>query len=161
MDIVHRDISFDQWVRFFFDRPVTDPPWYQDADADSAEVEPERVITYATNLFEGAGDTLAPYSDTQVDQGLWYLVGEAFSPLYVLAQASIPLKHRVHCIHSILKVFEQCFVPRCTPHLGHLREPESGTARLIQCAICGGTSSHWWANRRTQRGARLTRHAYR
>jgi hypothetical protein len=138
MDKVLRDISFDQWVRFFFDRPVADPPWYQDADADSAEIEPERVITYATNLFESAGNSLAPYSDVQVDQGLWCLISEVYSPLYVLAQASIPSKHRVQCIHSISKVFEQCFVPRCTAHLSHFCEPEPGTGAIN--SVC----YMWW-----------------
>jgi hypothetical protein len=138
MGRVLRDISFDRWVRFLFDRSVTDPPWYQDADPDTAEAQPERVITYATNLFERAGIFLAQYSDAQVNQGLWCLIGEGYSPLCALGEASIPLEHRVHCIRSISTVFETCFVPRCTSHLSHLHEPEAGTGALN--SVC----YMWW-----------------
>ncbi len=136
MGKVLRSLSFDEWVRHMFDHPVAEPAWYWDTDADCAEVEPARVITYTGNLFERAGELLAPYSDAQADQGLWLLIGQGSSPLYALTEASIPLEQRLHCIRSISTVFEQCFVPRCTAHLSHLDEPGTGVLNSV-CYM-------WW-----------------
>jgi hypothetical protein len=136
MNKVLTDLSFDEWVRHMFDHPVTDPAWHWDENADCAELEPHRTVTYATELFQHAGELLAPYTDAQVNQGLWFLIGESTSPLYALTEASIPLEQRVPCIRSISTVFERCFVTRCTPHLSHLDEPGAGALNLI-CYM-------WW-----------------
>ena len=119
-----------------FDHPVAEPAWHYDVDADSAELEPQRVIAYATELFQRAGELLSPYTDAQANQGLWFLIGEGNSPLYPLAEASIPLEQRLSCIRSISTVFEQCFVPRCSPHLSHLDEPGASALNLV-CYM-------WW-----------------
>jgi hypothetical protein len=136
MSKVLTDLSFDEWVRHLFDHAVTEPAWHWNEDADSAELEPQRVITYATELFESAGKLLAPYTDAQVNQGLWFLISEGVSPLYALTKASIPLEQRVHCIRSISTVFEQCFLVRCTPHLSHLDDPGAGALNPV-CYM-------WW-----------------
>jgi hypothetical protein len=130
------DLSFDEWVRHLFDHPVTDPAWHWDVDADYAELEPQVVVSYATRLFQQAGELLAPYTDAQANQGLWLLISETASPLYALAEASIPLEQRVRCIRSISTVFDQCFVARCTPHLSHRDEPGAGALNPI-CYM-------WW-----------------
>ena len=119
-----------------FEHPVTEPAWHWDEDVDSAELEPQRVIAYATRLFESAGKLLAPYTEAQVNQGLWFLVSEGVSPLCALLDASVPLEQRVRCIRSISKVFEQCFLVRCTPHLSHLDEPGAGALNPV-CYM-------WW-----------------
>src|ERR1043166_939630 len=136
MGKVLTDLSFDEWVRHMFDHPVADPAWHWDADADCAQVEPARVIIYATHLFERAAELLAPYSDAQANQGLWFLISESSSPLYALTEPSIPLEQRVHCIRSISTVFERCFVSRCTAHLSHLDEPGVGALNSV-CYM-------WW-----------------
>ncbi|MGA2280679.1 MAG: hypothetical protein ABSG80_10300 [Verrucomicrobiota bacterium] len=136
MNEVLTELSFNEWVRHIFDHPVTEPAWHWDENADHAELEPQRVVAYATELFQRAGELLAPYTDAQVNQGLWFLISESSSPLYALTEASIPLEQRVHCIRSISKLFEQCFVARCTPHLSHLDEPGAGALNSI-CYM-------WW-----------------
>lgn len=138
MSKVLTDLSFDEWMRHIFDHPVANPAWHWDEEADYAELKPQRVVIYATELFQHAGLLLAPYSDAQVNQGLWFLLLEGASPLYALTDVSIPLEQRLHCIHSILTVFEQCFVVRCTPHLSHLDEPGAGALNPI-CYM-------WWDN---------------
>ena len=75
------------------------------------------MVAYATQLFKGAGELVAAYPDAQADEGLWFLVGECTSPLYALKDAAVPLEERLCCIRVMTTVFEQCFVPRCTPHL--------------------------------------------
>ena len=136
MGKVLTDLSFAEWVRHMFDHPVADPAWYLDNDADLAEVEPKRVITYATNFFERAAELLAPYSDAQANQGLWFLISEGSSPLNALTEASFSLEQRVRCILSMSRVFEHCFVPRCTAHLSHLDEPGTGVLNSV-CYM-------WW-----------------
>lgn len=130
------DLSFDDWVRHLFDHSVAKPAWYLDDDADTAAVEPGRVITYATDLFARSAELLAAYADDQANQGLWCLISEVSSPLYALAEESVPLEQRANCIRSVSTVFEQCFVPRCTAHLSHLNEPGAGALNSV-CYM-------WW-----------------
>ncbi len=130
------ELSFADWVRHLFDHPVINPEWYWDEDADAADLAPQRVIAYTTELFERAGDLLSPYSDAQANQGLWFLIWEGGSPLYALADVDIPIEDRVACIRAIRCLFEQCFVPRCTPHLSHCDEPLPGPLN--------GVCYMWW-----------------
>jgi hypothetical protein len=111
------DPPFEEWVRYLFDHPVTDPAWHWD-DADRVELAPRQVVSYAARLFQESAEQLAPYTDGQVNQGLSLLVQEGDSPLYVLGETTVPLAERLHCLYSIAKLFETCFVPRCAPHLG-------------------------------------------
>jgi hypothetical protein len=136
MGKVLTDLSFDGWVRHLFDHPVNEPEWYWDIEADRAEVEPQRVIAYATNLFERAGELLTAFSDAEANQGLWFLINEERSPLYVLQNTAVPLEQRVRCILSIASLFAHCFAPRCSPHLSHLDEPGTGALNLV-CYM-------WW-----------------
>ena len=128
--------TFEEWLQHLFDHPVTDQPWYWDADRDSAELEPHRVVAYATRLFEDAGELLAPYHDAQAKEGLWFLISECTSPLYALTDTAVPLEERLCCIRAIATVFEQCFVSRCTPHFGHLGESGAGALNEV-CYM-------WW-----------------
>ena len=129
-------LTFEQWVRYVFDHPVTVPAWHWDPEAESADLPPLRIIAYATKLFEGCGGLLDAYSDAQVNQGLWFLISETSPHLYALADTSIPLEERLHCIRSISALFEQCFVPRCAPRLSHLDEIGADTLNCV-CYM-------WW-----------------
>jgi hypothetical protein len=137
MGKVLTNLSFENWLRHIFDHPVTDPVWHWNFDADTAELDPLQLIDYSRRLFERAGELLTRYSDGQADQGLWLLIGEG-GPLRVLADESVPLEPRVHCIKSVSILFEQCFFPRCTPHLSHFREAEAGVGELN--SVC----YMWW-----------------
>ncbi|MBI5687640.1 MAG: hypothetical protein HZC54_21425 [Verrucomicrobia bacterium] len=130
------NLTFEEWVRYLFDHPVTDPGWHFDIDADDAKLEPQQVVSYATRLFEGAGELLAPYTDAQVNQGLWFLISEGVSPLYTLNDPVVPLPDRVGCVRAITEVFKQCFLPRCTPHLSAMDEPGAGALNPV-CYM-------WW-----------------
>jgi hypothetical protein len=136
MNEVLTDLSFEAWVRHLFCQPGTDPSWHWVIDADRAELEPNQVLAYAARLFADAGVLLAPYADGQVNHGLWFLIDEGGSPLYALAEKSIPLERRLICIQSIPALFERCFAPRCTAHLSHLDEPGAGPLNPV-CYM-------WW-----------------
>jgi hypothetical protein len=129
------ELSFEDWLRHIFDHPVNDPPWYFDPDADYSAIDPGRLIGYTRKLFDRGGELLAPYNDAQANQGLWHLVNEG-GPLCALGNEDVPLASRVSCIQSMTILFEQYFVPRCTPHLSHLDEAGAGPLN--------GVCYMWW-----------------
>lgn len=130
------DPPFEQWVSYMFDHPVTEPAWYWDIDEPSVNLSKPLVVEYATRLFQNSGSLLAPYSDEQLNQGLWYLIGESTTDLYALRNLEIPLEARLECIRSIYEVYRQCFLPRCTQHLSYMDEPGAGPLNGI-CYM-------WW-----------------
>jgi hypothetical protein len=129
------NLTFEEWVRHLFDHPVTNPEWHWDIDADYAKLEPQQVVAYATQLFDGAGKLLAPYTDAQTNQGLWFLISSSES-LFALTETAVPLPDRVRCVQAMTEVFKQCFLPRCTPHLSHMDEPGAGALNKVCYA--------WW-----------------
>jgi hypothetical protein len=66
------DLSFKEWVKHVFDHPVTDPAWHFDINSEWWDSSSEEAMHYMTQLFENDGAILAPYSDAQLNQGLWY-----------------------------------------------------------------------------------------
>ena len=73
------NISFDDWVAHAFDHPVSYPlpEWYWDLEADELNLVPSAVLEYTTRLFNNSGKLLRPFSDAQINQGLWFLTGSA------------------------------------------------------------------------------------
>ena len=120
------DLTFEEWVIFTFDHPVDDSrlDWYWDVDADWWDGPSALTVEYLTRTFENTGSVFAPYSDSQLNQGLWYLASNACSNhMFALMDASVPWPARQRCIHSVQSLYEDCFAKRCTPHLSHLDEP--------------------------------------
>jgi hypothetical protein len=131
MEREYANLPFEDWLTYLFDHPVAQPVWYWNVDFEEADLAPERVLTYSTRLFEESGERLARYPADQVNQGLSFLIDEAGSPLYALADSALPVAPRVRCIRSIAALFEQCFLPRCTPHLSHLDEAGAGALNAV------------------------------
>ena len=119
------NIPFEEWVRYVFDHPVVKPEWYWGGDADSLDLDQAKLILYITQLFSRSAEVLSAFSDAQVDQGFWLLVG-APSELQILGEATLPITDRVCCIDSILVLFRDCFARRCTNHLSHIDKPGVG-----------------------------------
>lgn len=119
MASVQKTIGFEQWVRYLFEHPVSDPAWHWDDDSEEVKLASERLIAYTTRLFIESEECLAPFSDEQVDQGLWFLAGEATTDLYALGEEEVPLAARLDCIRAISVLYEKCFVRRCSEHLSH------------------------------------------
>ena len=111
--------SFADWIHQFFGHAVTDPPWYCDLEADTSEPEPPACVAHMVRLFEGPDVVLASYSDAQVNQGLWYLVGNA---CYSLIEPEVAWSQRRRGIRAITSLFEHLFARRCSDHLSHLDE---------------------------------------
>lgn len=109
-------ISFDQWLCYVFDHPVTDPAWHWDLDAEYWDGPAATIVTYLTQTFEHADSVLLPFSDAQVNQGLNFLVSASCSNyMFALRDEAVPLLSRLRCIHAMATLFEQCFARRLPP----------------------------------------------
>ena len=112
MAAMHSDISFFDWVRRVFDRSITAPSLASE-DTDWNDLPSDVALNYLTLLFEESSEVLSSYSDAQVNQGLWFVVGSGEN-CYSLLDLSIawtarrrgvdsnPYSFRVSCnpLHS-------------------------------------------------------------
>lgn len=134
-------LTFEQWLAYVFDHPVRESgqEWYWDPDADWWDGPAADTVQFLTEAFENAAVFFQPYSDAQLNQGLWFLASNACSNhMFALMDASVPWPARQRCVRSMHKLFEQCFTERCTPHLSHLPETEPGASPLnLVCYM-------WW-----------------
>lgn len=134
-----KDLTFVQWLAYVFDHPVdkSKQEWYWDIDSDWWDCPAADTIQFLTRAFENAAVIFQPYSDAQLNQGLWYIVSNACSNhMFALMDESVPWPARQRCIYSIHQLFEQCFAKRCSPHLSHLDEPGANPLNMV-CYM-------WW-----------------
>ncbi len=120
MDSQAAAFRFEEWVCYVFDNPP-DYRWF-DLLADWGPCPPELLISYLTRLFEHAGDVLGRFSNAQLNQSFWFLLGADADAMRVLSDERVPWQERRRCLRSIFTLFEQCFAPRCGPFLSHLDE---------------------------------------
>ena len=131
--------TFEQWLEFVFNKPVRERELYWDEDFDSQwealELTDALTVQYMTQLFLEPG-VLKPYSLDQVEQGLWFLLGES-SPgcsSKTLLRREAALLDRVACIHAMSNFFRN-FILAVTP--GHF-DPKAPTIGLT------GAAYMWW-----------------
>jgi hypothetical protein len=133
------DFSYEQWVDYVFDHgvPFYEQAWYHEAEADWWRPRPEQAIEYLARLFENPEPLVDRFADSQIAQGLRYLVDSgAGGYCGFLTDGSVPIDARVSCIASISTLFSRLFQPRCAPVLSHLDEPGGNELNRI-CYI-------WW-----------------
>lgn len=133
------NFTFEEWLTYVFDHPAADlnQAWYWDIDRDWWDENPADCIRFMTQAFEEAEVLFEPYSDAQLNQGLWFLASNACSNhMFALMDESQPWPLRQRCIASIHRLFEQCFARRCSPHLSHIDEPGANPLNLV-CYM-------WW-----------------
>ena len=134
-----RQLTFEQWLEYVFDHPVDDSKleWYWDPEADRWDGPAADTIQFLTQAFENAPALFQPYTDAQLNQGLWFIVSNACSNhMFALLDTDVPWSARQRCIRSFHSLFEQCFAKRCTSHLSHLDEPGASPLNLV-CYM-------WW-----------------
>ena len=120
------NLTFEGWLAYVFDHPVEThrQEWYWDTDRDWWEEDTPEAVQFMTQAFENAAAVFEPYSDAQLNQGLWFLASNACSNhMFALMNESIPWPARARCVASMHRLYEQCFARRCSPHLSHLDEP--------------------------------------
>lgn len=132
------DLTFEEWIKFNFDRPVTDPQWYWDIDSDYWDGTPVITVDYLTRTFQNAAAIFQPYTNAQLKQGLWWLASDSQYMFAVLDEA-VPWPDRRRCLGSMYQLFVQCLLPRCLPeHLSHLDvDVEEGSPLNTLCYM-------WW-----------------
>jgi hypothetical protein len=133
------NLTFEHWLRHVFDHPVEPlkQEWYWDIDRDCWEEDTAESVQFMTQAFENAAMAFEPYSDAQLNQGLWFLASNACSNhMFALMNESIPLSLRARCVASMHQLYEQCFARRCSPHLSHLDERGANPLNLV-CYM-------WW-----------------
>ncbi|MGH7814807.1 MAG: hypothetical protein ACREQI_12485 [Candidatus Binataceae bacterium] len=113
--------SFETWVKWVFDHSVAAKGekewWFCVPDADEGgrwlDRPPWRVINYMTRLFEDPVPPLKPYSDEQIDQGLWFIFNNSNSRhIDCLHSEQVSLAHRRRCIRAIAPLYRKLILPR-------------------------------------------------
>jgi hypothetical protein len=133
------NLTFEEWLDHVFDHAVSDlnNAWYWDIDRDWWEEDSAATLECMTRLFEHAAELLQPYSDAQLNQGLWFLASNACSShMFALMNESLLWSARRRCILSIHQLYEQCFARRCSSHLSHIDEPGANPLNMV-CYM-------WW-----------------
>jgi hypothetical protein len=100
--------SFDEWVRFVFDRPVTKPEWFMN-DGYDWEIDPTLLVQYSTQLFQNTAFLFERYSLEQLEQGFRFIpiVGELVDAVWNM---DVPLSARQRCIRSMVNLFQSVFM---------------------------------------------------
>ncbi len=131
--------TFKQWLEFVFNNPVRKREWYWDEDFgprwEALGLTDVLIVEYMTHLFHEPR-VLGRYSLDQVEQGLWFLLGES-SPggsSKTLLRHKAALLDRVACIHAMSGFFRN-FILAVTP--GHFapKAPPIGVT---------GAAYMWW-----------------
>jgi hypothetical protein len=132
-------VTFELWVEFVFNNPVREREWYWDEDFDSRwealELTDAVIVQYMTRLFLEPG-VLSPYSLDQVEQGLWFLIGESSPGCSgkALLRKEATLPERVACIRAMSGFFRN-FILAATPQHFDPNAPLTGV---------NGAAYMWW-----------------
>jgi hypothetical protein len=128
-------ISLTDWIAHVFDHPVTDPAWHWDIHTQHPDLSAEQALLYIAETCERAPELLASYTDAQLDQGFWYLLGCNSDYLPALYQLSVPWPARRRVLRSFLPLFRDFMAVRCTPQLSH--------CETADCPL-NGVCYMWW-----------------
>jgi hypothetical protein len=139
MDNRLTDLSYEDWIEHVFSHEVRkyQVAWYFDLDAPWWDGGPAISIAYLTRFFEDPEPALTYFADSQIAQGLHYLIDTgAGGTVLALTERTVPLSERLRCLSAIGTLFEQIFARRCTAKLSHL--DETGASPL------NGVCYMWW-----------------
>ena len=117
---------YERWLKFVFDRPVTKPQWFFQADDDPFDATTDQLVSLIGETLRRSGTDLLPFSDAQVDNGLNYIFFNAGSDvIYSICQKGVALEKRIDAVLSMKILYRDCYAKRCAPVLSHLDEPGS------------------------------------
>ncbi|HKS71709.1 MAG TPA: hypothetical protein VJQ82_00850 [Terriglobales bacterium] len=130
-------ISFDEWIKWVFDHPVTSPEWYWQGGLRTVDNPAGQVVEFLGRLFEDPGRSTEEYSDEQLNQGLWFIADSSCSEhISALLDEGVVLELRERCIRSMGALFEKLFAKRCSPHMASLNQ--------IGVRPLNATCYMWW-----------------
>ena len=87
------NISFKEWLSYVFDHPVDElkNAWYWNLDRDWWDENATDSIQFLTQAFENAAAVFRPYSDAQLNQGLWFIASNSCSNhMFALMDENVP-----------------------------------------------------------------------
>jgi hypothetical protein len=134
-----RDLPYETWLEHAFGHEVRigRNPWFFDEDHELWQPTSAEYVAHLTRLFENPEPLVDSFADSQIAQGLTYLVDTmAVGDDGHLADPAVPIAERLRLIASVATLFDRLFARRCSPHLSHLDEP--GAAAL------NGRCYMWW-----------------
>ncbi len=134
-----RDLAYETWLDHAFGHEVRigRNPWFFDEDRAFWQPTSAEYVAHLTRLFENPEPLVDVFADSQIAQGLTYLVDTmAVGDDRHLADPAVPVADRLRLIASIATLFERLFARRCSPHLSHLDEPGA--------AVLNGRCYMWW-----------------
>lgn len=133
------NLDFDEWLIYAFDHPADHLllQWYYDIDADFWDElkNPSVTVEYMTRLFNDASTHLAPYSDAQINQGLWFIVSNGGSS-HMFAVEKVTQAEQVKFWEAVYQCYANFFAEKCSAHLSHLDEKDMNPINSI-CYM-------WW-----------------
>jgi len=100
--------SFDEWVAFVFDHPISDPEWYF-LDEWEWRGDPEIILNNFLQLLKNPEFLIVRYNAKQVEQGFWFLLGPSGKLSDWLWDQNISWELRKECIAAMVNVFEKLF----------------------------------------------------
>jgi hypothetical protein len=125
------------WIDHVFDHAVSEPEWYWSAECQKWPGDRIQIPAFIAGTFERAGELLARFSDGQLEQGLWYLIGASPGEFAeTLVDEKISAATRLRAVRSFLPLFEQVMAVRCTPSLSHVKEQPASPLN--------GSCYMWW-----------------
>src|SRR5207249_6496983 len=105
-----RRYTYEDWIRFVFDHPVpadqSDKEWYFEEDY-AFICDPNAVLGYYIRLFRDPWPALKPYTDEQIEQGLWFIACNHLLKLFY--DEDIPPTMRAECIEAMSVLFRDFF----------------------------------------------------
>jgi len=113
MNVDITKLSFEEWVQFVFDHPISKPEWYWAAMSDDEDGgygigDKPVIVRYLTRLFLNPGILRGRYAPEQLEQGFWFIMSHgAFT--HLLWDTEIPWPLRKACIESMGELFERFF----------------------------------------------------
>jgi hypothetical protein len=128
-------VSLEEWIAHVFDHPVTEPAWHWDTDEEPPELSSEQALLYIAETFERAPELLAAFTDAQLNQGFWYLLGCNSPWAWDFVEPGVPWPVRQRAFRSFIPLFRDFMAARCTPQLSDCETP--GSQLNMACYM-------WW-----------------
>ena len=134
-------LTFEEWVRWIFDREITESDWYYDDDDECewlADPVTPREVEYLTRLYREADVLLTPYGGTQILSGLLHF------PVYGLEIADewirddAPLSPRRECVLAMKPLFLRFFAHRLPVEWVEDGAENGGDAKIREACFM------WW-----------------
>ena len=128
------DLEFEPWIEHVFSHavPHQGEAWYFGLDADIWDGPAELTVRHLTRLFDNPVGPLEYFSDSQIAQGLYYVIDSGAGGLVLsLMDEDVRQDLRVRCLEAITNLFLNLLQPRVAPILGHLDEPGGRPLNMV------------------------------